>query len=81
MYWFLGVVLHDLLLYEYVNMDFLFGKLAMKVSEHGLIKGFRRSRLSKNVLRSTDDSLIQGKHRRAGGMRGQRKIFEFSQTV
>lgn len=53
----------------------------MKVSEHGLIKGFRRSRLSKNVLRSTDDSLIQGKHRRAGGMRGQRKIFEFSQTV
>lgn len=53
----------------------------MKVSEHGLIKGFRRSRLSKNVLRSTDDSLIQGKHRREGGRRGQRKIFEFSQTV
>lgn len=53
----------------------------MKVSERGLIKGFRSSRLSKNVLRSTDDSLIEGKHRRAGGRRGQIKIFEFSQTV
>lgn len=57
-----------------MNIDFLFRKLAMKVSEQGLIKGFRSSRLSKNVLRSTDDSLIEGKQEGGRKARTEKNI-------